>query len=140
MTQRRATGLASTVGLLAPSIAFAQKIPDSVVWAAGMAVVAPILAMPVKRLVGTLFGVEIPVARLWGLCAADWLLWLPGTYLLFITVGFTGTGIGLLAVFGLSAWLHRPKPAVGSRLAVGPILALLTPAIALAGSLVFLAN
>ncbi|MGI9202399.1 MAG: hypothetical protein ACR2Q3_00220, partial [Woeseiaceae bacterium] len=141
LTLTPAMFLASIAALfLIPSIALAQKIPDSIVWAAGTAFFVPVVAMPVKRLVGKLFGIEIPISRLWGLCALDWLLWIPGPYLLFVTTGVTGTGIGLLGVLAFSAYIHRPKATIGSKLPVGLVLALLTPAMALVIALVFLSS
>jgi len=72
------------------------------------------------------------------MCALDWCLWIPGTYILFVLAGLVGITLGLVLIFALSAWIHRPNQLVGGKVTLGPVLALATPVIALVMSLVVL--
>lgn len=123
-----------------PAVANAQKIPGSVVGVIGAFLLAPILAVPLKKLISNLFGISMPALRLWGLCAMDWALWVLAPYLLFVLSGTTGTAIGIVLIFVLSTWMHCPKKPAGMDFVAGAILALMTPTIALAISLVILTS
>ena len=121
---------ASILGL--PSVAYAQKIPDSFVFAAGAVCIAPIVAIPIKRFIGNLFDVQIRYPTLWLLSAVEWFLWIPGTYLLFAVFGLSTGAVSLTAIFALSAWINSLNLKGRRRIGLGLLLALPSPAIALA--------
>ena len=132
------TGLATVAALMLVSApAHAQKIPDVFVGALGAILLAPILAVPVKLGVARLVHAPIPVTRVWALCLVEWFLWIPGAFVVVRLIGFPGAGFGILGLLGISAWLHRKSALASSgtghaTLAIGALLAALTPAIAIA--------
>ncbi len=121
----------SVILLVAPTVVYAQKIPDSVILSVGAGLLAPAIAVPVKLGIARLFGTVTRPSKLWILCLIEWLLWFPVG---FIVVRIGGIGFGLFSLLAFSAWLHRaPTPMRGrfERYAIGLALALPTPVLAL---------
>lgn len=112
--------------------AHAQRVPEVMLWCAGAALFAPLIAVPVKLGILRLLPLEVEKQRLWGIAGIEWLLWFPFAFLL-LQSGRSSGGLPLtlLALLFASVWLHRVRVPT-ERWNSAVYLALPTPILALA--------
>jgi hypothetical protein len=117
--------------LLSASAAHAQKVPEIVLWSAGASLLAPVFAVPAKLGILRLLALQASAARLWSICAIEWVLWFPIAFVLLRTGRSSFAPLTLLVIMASVVWLHRAGVANASwRSAL--LLSLATPILALA--------
>ncbi|MDH3520552.1 MAG: hypothetical protein OEM49_08860 [Myxococcales bacterium] len=116
--------------LLTASEAHAQRIPEILVWSAGVSVFAPFVAVPVKIGILRLLRLEARASRLWLISAIEWVLWFPVAFLLLRSGSAYALPLNVVLLFALAVWLHKERvPNTSWRSAL--CLALPTPSLAL---------
>jgi len=131
----RAPKLIRFVGALAlvlfpTSAVHAQRIPDAAIWWVSASLIAPYLAIPVKRVILRLLALKVEGSRLWIISAMEWVLWFPVGFVVLRYVRLSPPVVVLL-LSASAVWLHKVRIA-DAPWSSALYLSLPTPALAIA--------
>jgi len=116
--------------LLWVSNAHAQRIPIELVWSATTALVAPVIAVPIKIGLIRVSKIELSDFRPWSLSLVEWIIWFPIAFALVQLSDSNLIPVVIPALYALSTWLHKFWTNNASwQFAI--LLSLITPALAL---------
>ncbi len=106
--------------------AHAQRIPVEFVWSAGLGLLAPFIAVPIKVGIIRLFKGDLAGFRPWILSLIEWVIWFPVGFVLLRMSDANLVLMVVPALLALSGWLHRTWIA-NSSWTIAVLLCFVTP-------------
>ena len=116
--------------LFPTSAAYAQRIPDAAIWWVGASLLAPYLAIPVKRVILRLLALKVAGSRLWTISAIEWVLWFPVGFVV-LRYARLSPPVVVLLLSASVVWVHKIRIA-DARWSSALYLSLPTPLLAIA--------
>ena len=106
--------------------AHAQRIPIEFVWSAGLGLIAPFIAVPIKVGIIRLSKGDLAGFRPWILSLIEWVMWFPVGFILLRMSDANLVLVVVPALLAASIWLHRTW-ATNSSWAIVVVLCFVTP-------------